>query len=493
MDALISAIKWTLTNVFGNVSIFMGLLVFVGLLVTGKKFYEAFSGFIKATVGYMVFSVASSGFTSTFRPILFSVKEKFGTNVLILDGYYGTSIVNEVANNMGRALSLYTIGMFIVFMLTLGMVYLKKITKYRCVNIAGNTLNANAIMAFGFCLMIFPAVPDSWLLVFIVAFGLLNLVAANLVLEDVQDFTDGAGFTVFHSQTLTLWLACRIGDRMQKNAKKTGKKIKHWDEVEFPGWMSIFEDITVSSSLVMLLVFGALMLFVGQENIALYDAAAKSKNFGIYIFQTCMQFGCYIVILTTGIRMFVSELSVAFNGISDKLLRGGVPALDIACTLGFMPNPSVLTIGFFVGTAVDLVLGALLFGLNAPFVAIMGFTSLFFEHGPIAVFADRKGGIKLQMMMNVLCSCVQVLLGGFICYSLGLGAYGGFGITSNWAYMLSFIIPLLKYLGVAGIVIVLVVALVIPQIQYFLHKDTYFLAVEDWEKYKEVKAAKEDK
>lgn len=493
MDTLISVIKWVLTNVFGNVSIFMGLLVFIGLLVTGKKFYEAFAGFIKATVGYMVFSVASSGFTSTFRPILFSVQEKFGTNVLILDGYYGTSIVNEMANNMGRALSLYTIGMFLVFMITLGMVYLKKITKLRCVNIAGNTLNANAIMAFGFCLMIFPAVSDSWLLVFIVAFGLLNLAAANLVLEDVQEFTDGAGFTVFHSQTLTLWLACRIGDRMEKNAKKKGKEIKRWGDVEFPGWLSIFEDITVSSTLVMLLVFGALMLFVGQDNIALYDKAAAGKTFGIYIFQTCAQFGCYIVILTTGIRMFVSELSVAFNGISDKLLRGGVPALDIACTLGFMPNPSVLTIGFFVGTAVDLVLGALLFGLNAPFVAIMGFTALFFEHGPIAVFADRKGGIKLQMLMNVLNSFVQVLLGGFICYSLGLGAYGGFGITSNWAYMLSFIIPLLKYLGVAGIVIVLVVALVIPQIQYLRHKDTYFLAVEDWEKYKEVKAEKEKK
>jgi len=493
VDTLLSVIKWVLTNVFGNVSIFMGLLVFIGLLVTGKKFYEAFAGFIKATVGYMVFSVASSGFTNTFRPILFSVQEKFGSNVLILDGYYGTSIVNSIAENLNRALSLYTIGMFLVFMITLLMVYFKKFTKFRCVNIAGNTLNANAIMAFGFCLMIWPAVPDSWLLVFIVAFGILNLMVANLVLEDVQDFTDGAGFTVFHSQTFMLWLTCRIGDRMQKNAEKKGKKIKRWDNIEFPGWLSIFEDITVSSTLVMLIVFGALMLFVGQDNIALYDSAAATKEFGIYIFQTCAQFGCYIVILTTGIRMFVSELSVAFNGISDKLLRGGVPALDIACTLGFMPNPSVLTIGFFVGTAVDLILGALLFGLNAPFVAIMGFTALFFEHGPIAVFADRKGGIKLQMIMNVINSCIQVLLGGFIAYSLGLGAYGGFGITSNWAGMLTFIIPLIKFLGAAGIVIVLVIGLVVPQIQYLLHKDTYFLAVEDWEKYKEVKAGKVNK
>lgn len=482
-----NVVSWLLSNIFGNTSIFMGLLVFIGLLCCGKKFYQAFAGFIKAIVGYMVFSVSSSGMTSTLRPILFAMQNKLGSNVIILDGYYGQSIVKDVAANLNRALSIYTVGMCIVFFVTLIMVYFKKITKMRCVNIAGNTINANAIMAFGFAILILPEIPDSWLLAFVVAFGLLNLVPANLIVEDIQEFTDGAGFTVFHAETLSIWLACRIGDKMQEKAKKTGKPIKHWGDIEFPGWLSIFDDITVSSTLVMLVIFGAFMLIVGQENIAQFDASAASTEFGIYIFKTACTFGCYIVILTTGIRMFVAELTTAFNGFSDKLLRGGVPAVDVACTYGFMSNPTVLTIGFFTGTVTCTLLSFLFFILKMPYVAIMGFTSLFFEHGSIAIFADWKGGIKLQVFMNVLCAVIQVVLGGFIVYSLGLSSYGGFGITSNWAVMLAGIIPTLRVLGPIGVAVVIAVALIIPWIQYLRNKETYFLAVEDWDEYKKVK------
>lgn len=483
-----NVVSWILTNVFGNVAVFMGLLVFIGLLISGKKFYQALSGFIKATVGYMVYSVATSGFTTEFRPILFSIKEKLGSSVLVLDGYYGMGVI---ASSFERTLSLYTVGMVIVFGITLLMVYFKKITKFRCVNIAGNTLNANALMAFGFALMIWPEIPDTWLLVFIVAFGILNLAFANLVLEDIQEFTDGAGFTVFHSQTFYLWLASRLGDRITAKAKAEGKEVKRWGNIEFPGWLSIFNDITVSSTLVMLLVFGILMLIVGPANIELYDPNVTKSAFGVYIIRKCLTFGCYMVILTTGIRMFISELSVAFNSISDKVLRGGVPALDVAVTLGFMENPSVMTIGFFMGTIFDLILAVLLFGFKAPYVAIMGFTSLFFEHGPVAVFADHRGGIKCQVIMTVILSCAQVLLAGGMAYILGASQYGGIGITSNWAIMLVGIIPLLKNFKVAGVIIVLIIGLAIPWLQYLRNKDTYFLAVEDWEKYKEVKASKQ--
>ena len=483
-------VNWILTNIFGNVAIFMGLLVFIGLLVSGKKFHEALAGFIKATVGYLVFTVAADGFTEQFRPILFSAKEIFGSNVLVLDGYYGMSIINTLAESLGRAASLYTIGMVILFGVSLVLVYFRKITKFRCVNIAGNTLNGYSISAFIFALSIWPEIPDAWLLVFIVAFGLLDLAYANLIVEDVQEFTDGAGFTVYHTQTLLIKLADIIGNRISKKAEKEGKEVKRWSTVSLPGWMDIFSDITVSSTFVMLIVFGALMLMIGKENIAINDPSVLTVDFPVYIFRKALMFGCYISILTTGIRMFVSELSVAFNGLSDKVLRGGVPALDIAVTMGFMENPSVLTIGFFIGTTVNIILAGILFGFGSPFVAIMGFTSLFFEHGPIAAFADRKGGIKCQMIMNVITSVVQVVIAGGMAYLMGAAKFGGMGVSSNWAIELVAIMPLLKYAGVIGVVIVLVIALGLPWVQYFMHKDTYYLATEDWEEYKKVKALK---
>ena len=46
--------------------------------------------------------------------------------------------------------------------------------------------------------------------------------------------------------------------------------------------------------------------------------------------------------------------------------------------------------------------------------------------------------------------------------------------------------PLWKYLGWVGYVLVLVIMLAIPQIQYLKNKKGYWLAAEDWEQYKEV-------
>ena len=49
---------------------------------------------------------------------------------------------------------------------------------------------------------------------------------------------------------------------------------------------------------------------------------------------------------------------------------------------------------------------------------------------------------------------------------------------------------LMKYLSYAGLAIVIIALLAIPQIQYKLDKDGYFLMTEDWEAYKELKSKK---
>ena len=45
-----------------------------------------------------------------------------------------------------------------------------------------------------------------------------------------------------------------------------------------------------------------------------------------------------------------------------------------------------------------------------------------------------------------------------------------------------------QFVGVAAVVLLL---LAVPQLLYRSHKDTYFLIAEDYEKYKEVEAAKQ--
>ena len=69
MNILLNIWNFFQTNILTQPAFFIGLIVFIGYLLLKKPFYQAYAGFVKATVGYMILSVGSGGLVSTFRPI----------------------------------------------------------------------------------------------------------------------------------------------------------------------------------------------------------------------------------------------------------------------------------------------------------------------------------------------------------------------------------------------------------------------------------------
>ena len=80
-------------NILTQPAYFIGLIVFIGYLLLRKPIYEAFSGFIKATVGYMILAVGSGGLVNNFRPILVGLKDRFNLDAMVIDPYFGQNAV----------------------------------------------------------------------------------------------------------------------------------------------------------------------------------------------------------------------------------------------------------------------------------------------------------------------------------------------------------------------------------------------------------------
>lgn len=89
MDIILSIWSFFQTNILTQPAFFVGILVFIGYLLLKKPIYEAYAGFVKATVGYMILNVGSSGLVNTFRPILAGLNQRFNLSAAVIDPYFG--------------------------------------------------------------------------------------------------------------------------------------------------------------------------------------------------------------------------------------------------------------------------------------------------------------------------------------------------------------------------------------------------------------------
>ena len=134
MDFLMSIWSFFATNILTQPAYFIGLMVLVGYLLLKKPLYEAFAGFIKATVGYMILAVGSGGLVNNFRPILVGLKDRFNLDAMVIDPYFGQNAVTAgLGERFGRTFSQVMLLLLIAFIMNLLLVRLKKWTKMRAV------------------------------------------------------------------------------------------------------------------------------------------------------------------------------------------------------------------------------------------------------------------------------------------------------------------------------------------------------------------------
>jgi PTS system ascorbate-specific IIC component len=381
--------------------------------------------------------------------------------------------------------------LLIAFVVNILLVRFSKYTKLRALFTTGHVQVQQAATAYWLIMFACPFLLQSdfkMMVVMALILGLYWAVGSNLTVKPCQEMTDGAGFCMAHQQmfgiALNYWLAEKFFGK-----KKDGKKVKKIDDIELPGFMSIFNENMVCTSILMLIFFGIILVVLGKDYLVTKEFMKATDSMVFYVIKTCLYFSVYLAILQLGVRTFVTELTQSFQGIANKLLPGSIPGVDCAVIFGF-GSQNAVPLGFLAGFAGQILAIIGLIVLKSPVLVICGFVPVFFDNATIAVFANEKGGAKAALILPFFSGICQVLGSAIIAGWVGMAAYGGYLGMWDWAVVWPVMTGLMKFLSYAGIAIIVIVLVLIPQIQYRMDKEKYFLITEDYEAYKEKKAAK---
>ena len=130
--------------------------------------------------------------------------------------------------------------------------------------------------------------------------GLYWAVSTNLTVGYTQELTEGAGFAVAHQQGFGIAIVSAIAEKFKS------KKSKKIEDIELPGFLSIFNENMVATAILMLFFFGIIMTVLGKDYFVTNEFIPSTQNFFFYIMTTSLQFAVNLAILQLGVRTFVS-------------------------------------------------------------------------------------------------------------------------------------------------------------------------------------------
>ncbi|PCF67924.1 PTS ascorbate transporter subunit IIC [Staphylococcus pseudintermedius] len=466
MQIFMNGFTWFSNNILSKPEFFIGIIVFIGYALLKKKLYECFAGFIKATVGYMILTVGAGGLVATFRPILAGLGERFGLKAAVIDPYFGLNAVDGALKSIGLTTSYTMLALLVGFLLNIVVVLLRKFTKIRTLFITGHVMVQQASTVTWIIFLAFPEYRNfvGAILVGIIV-GLYWAVGSNLTVGPTQRLTNHSGFAIGHQQMFAIWIVDKI-------APKIGNKEKNLDNIKLPKWLSIFHDNIVATGTLMLLFFGTILVILGEDFLRHLDPKKfpETLSFVTYVVSSSLSFAVYLAILMMGVRMFVAELTQSFQGISNKILPGSLPAVDCAASYNFTPQNAIL-FGFIFGSIGQFltILGLLVF--HSPVLIITGFVPVFFDNATIAVFANKVGGTRAAMICSFVSGICQVAIGAIAVVIFQLYKFGGWHGNIDFELIWPGFGALMQHFGLIGYVAIVVILLIIPQLQYRRAKD----------------------
>lgn len=402
--------------------VFLALIAFVGLRLQKKSAGETLDGVIKTVIGLIIITIGAATLLGSMGPIMNTLNSSFGVK--------GVVPANEAAFSLAMATmaNSITLTFLLGFILHLGLVFILPGKIFKNVYLTAHMM----LFLATFLNLALPSVMKiagtPLLILSSVLCALYWTLTPAITRVIGKDFL-GDDLTLGHHQQAGAYLATKV-------ARIFGNLEYDAEDLKLPKSISVFRDNTISMTILMGAIFLGIGIAAGQPAIA---KIAGKDNWIIWLLLAAFRFTAGIVVLLSGVRMFIASIVPAFKGISERIIPNAVPALDSPAIYPYSPVGAM--IGFLSSVVAAIVVTILLLIVRSPIIVFPSPIIMFFDGCAVGVFGNKFGGWRGSVAAGFVSSFLAHLGCVFI-YPLMGPVYGSGLMFSNIDFTLIWL-PLL--------------------------------------------------
>ncbi len=387
-----------------NPTIVIGLVALLGLLLTRSSPSEVIAGTLKTILGFIILTAGANVIVSALIP--------FGTMFGAAFGHVGVvpednSLVAAVQSVLGFETPMIMLLSFVVNLI------LARFTRFRYIFLTGHMMFS---FAGTMAIVLDQAGIHGWTAIAIgslvegVSMVLFPAIAQPFVRKILK--TDDVAFGFWGSSLICLsGLIGKLAGRKNRDEHDT------WEEVRVPKGLAFLKDMSVLMGIIMAVVYFITAAAAGP---VVVSGLSGGENWVAFTLIEALTFVAGVLVLLQGVRMFLGEIIPAFKGISEKLVPGARPALDVP--IFYACGPVATTVGFLfailgglIGTAITGLLGV---------VILPGVIGLFFMGGAAGVFGDKLGGKRGAAAAGLFLGLVFTVMPALFYHLIDVTRYG---------------------------------------------------------------------
>lgn len=351
----------------------ISIVVLVGMVAQKKTWDKILPSAIKASIGFTMINVGGQTLGGALLPLqaiishIFKMQEVSMTDIGAAQAESLSAIGTEMALIFAAG---FLINILMARFTKLKFVHLSPHVSFFFAGMIAALLKYNSSLSLPFIVLIGAII-----------LGVYMTCSCAMVYAFIKPVKGADGFTLAHSSSSGIVVSSLL-------AKAFGNKEHDLENLKIPKKLNFLREMTVALTLVMTCLFLFLSLLCG--NSWMMENVSGGQDILIYSILKGIEFGMWITVIITGVRMMLAEIIPAFHGIANKIIPNAIPGFDIP--LLFPAYPTSMIVGFLCSLVTGIIGMLILAACKYPVIVFPALIPTFFTGAITAIFGNAHGG-----------------------------------------------------------------------------------------------------